>query len=261
MKITFMGVGSAFSKKNANSNLLVESGKIKLLIDCGSTASASLLEYGSSIAQITHILITHLHADHIGGLEEFAFMSRLVFKTQPKILGTATLLDRLWTHSLRGGLEFIESPPGDVTPQTLGDFYHPEALSPQKWTLVEEEEVLEIYLHPSNHVKMMESYALGIREGSSDLKKRFIFTGDTKLDLDLVGNHKDHCDLIFHDCQLFDTGEQNMLGVHSSYDQLLSLPSEIRQKIWLYHYGDEELPNATKDGFRGFLQHMQSFEF
>jgi len=46
MKITFLGVGSAFSKKNASSNLLVESGDIRLLVDCGHSAPASIAEYG-----------------------------------------------------------------------------------------------------------------------------------------------------------------------------------------------------------------------
>jgi len=84
MKITFLGVGSAFSKKNASSNLLVESGDIRLLVDCGHSAPASIAEYGEEygfgLRDITHIFITHLHADHIGGLEEVAFMRRLVYK-------------------------------------------------------------------------------------------------------------------------------------------------------------------------------------
>lgn len=67
------------------------------------------------------------------------------------------------------------------------------------------------------------------------------------------------CSLIFHDCQLFETGDNNRLGVHASYQQLKQLPDDIRRKMWLYHYGDTPLPNASKDGFAGFVTGFQSF--
>ncbi len=68
MKVTFLGAGSAFSRKHGNSNLLIESGGIKLLIDCSRFCPPTLEEYGLSSSDITHIFISHLHADHIGGL-------------------------------------------------------------------------------------------------------------------------------------------------------------------------------------------------
>ena len=259
MKVTFLGVGSAFSKANSNSNLLVESGNIKLLIDCGPTASASLIKYGSSIADITHIFISHLHADHIGGLEEFAFMSRLVFKTCPKIVTTSTLIDRLWNSSLRGGLEYIELNPNDTNPQTLNDFFASESLAFEEWSRLEEES-LELYLHPTNHVKMMESYGLQVRAGNSP-EQRFFYSSDTRFDQELIEEASKSCSVIFHDCQLYDAGGNNDLGVHTSYNQLCQLSPEIRQKIWLYHYGDEKMPDAKSDGFAGFAEHLQSFEF
>ena len=79
MSIAFLGVGSAFtSAKDYQSNLLItaQSGK-KMLIDCGSDARFSLAEWGleNNIEKldIDAVYISHLHADHIGGLEWLAF--------------------------------------------------------------------------------------------------------------------------------------------------------------------------------------------
>ncbi|MBF0350081.1 MAG: ribonuclease Z [SAR324 cluster bacterium] len=256
MKITFLGVGSAFSKINANSNLLVESGNINMLVDCGHTASASLIQHGRSIADISNIFITHLHADHIGGLEEFAFMTRLVFKKSVQVMGTSSILHRLWNHSLKGGLEFIELTPDDVTPQVMEDFFTPRSLPHSQWIKLDDSSPLEMYLHPTNHVKLMESYAVELREGD----KHVLYTSDTRFDRPLLEKCIDRCTYIFHDCQLFDMGGNNDLGVHTSYNQLRSLPGDMRKKMWLYHYGDEPRPEAENEGFAGFVSQLQTFD-
>ena len=261
MKVTFLGVGSAFSRKHGNSNVLVESGDIKLLIDCARSGPPNLEKYGLSMKDLTHLFVTHLHSDHAGGFEEIAFMTRLVYKKKLPMISTASLLDRLWKSSLSGGLEYIELSPGNLTPQTLGDFFTPTPVAVQEWVSVEEGSDLRIYLYPTNHVKGMESYGLAIEELPGGEQKRFLFTGDTKFDRDLVMYGIETCALIFHDCQLFNAGKNNELGVHASYEQLLAFPPDIRHRIWLYHYGDSQRPDAESDGFAGFVDKLQAFQF
>ncbi len=259
MKVTFLGVGSAFSRKYATSNVLVESGSIKLLIDCSHSGPRALEKYGLLLKDITHVFITHLHADHISGLEEYAFRSKLIYKQKPVLLTTDALLDRLWTASLRGGLEYIEKTPGNSYPHTLHDFFHPKPVVSQQWSPIGENSGLRIYLHPTNHVKAMESYGLEVEELPGGQAKRFLFSGDTKFDPDLIMHGVQACSQIFHDCQLYDSGKDNELGVHTSYQQLLGLPDEVRRHMWLYHYGDTPLPDAEHDGFGGFITELQSF--
>jgi len=261
MKVTFLGVGSAFSKENAKSNFLIESGEIKLLIDCACSSPPSLRKYGLSLKDITHVLVTHLHADHINSLEEIAFMTRFVYKQKPILFATDSLLDRLWNCSLRGGLEYVEETPGVESPQTLSDFFVLEPLEVQKWFTIGADPGLRMYLHPTDHVKGMESYGLEVEENPGGREKRFLFSGDTKFNNDLIMHGVQSCSQLFHDCQLFDSGENNHLGVHASYQQLLRLPAEIRSQMWLYHYGDTQLPDAKSDGFAGFITGLQSFTF
>jgi ribonuclease BN (tRNA processing enzyme) len=261
MKVTFLGVGSAFSRKNAKSNLLIESGDIKLLIDCACSSPCSLEKCGLSLKDISHVLVTHLHADHINGLEEIALMMKFVYKQKVILLTTDSLLDRLWNYSMRGALEYIEQIPGEATPQTIEDFFILEPVIAQQWFTIGENSGLRLYLNPTNHVKGMESYGLEVEEPPGGREKRFLFSGDTKFNSDLIMHGVQSCSQIFHDCQLFDTGENNRLGVHASYQQLMQLPAEIRRQMWLYHYGDTQLPDAKSDGFAGFITELQTFTF
>jgi len=261
MKVIFLGVGSAFSRKNAKSNILIESGEIKLLVDCACSSSFSLERYGLSFKDITHIFVSHLHSDHISGLEEVAFMTRLVYKSKPILMTTASLLDRLWNCSLRGGLEFIEETPGVETSQVLKDFFELQSIAANTWFSIGSDPQLRIYLHPTDHVKGMESYGLEVEEDPGGPQKRFLFSGDTKFNKELIMHGMNNSSQVFHDCQLFDSGKDNQLGVHTSYQQLLRLPAEVRSRMWLYHYGDSARPDANADGFAGFIRTLQSFTF
>lgn len=258
-KITFLGVGSAFSRKNATSCILVESEKVKLLVDCGAPILKTLGEYGLSLTDVTHLFVTHLHADHIGGLEEWAFQCRFEHGYRPTIISTASILNRLWHCSLKGAMEFVEVTPGDETPQVLSDYFKCAPVVPNAWFSLDPEDDLQIFIHSSHHVLGMESYALEISTEPRVPEKSVFFTSDVKFDESLVEMGLESCQLLLHDCQLFDSGENNKFGVHASYEQLLSLPTDVRKRLWLYHFGDTPLPDAKKDGFLGFVEPFQQF--
>src|ERR1700733_4386232 len=79
MKLTFIGSGSAFTlgANNYHSNMLLENAHgERLLIDCGSDARHSLHEAGFSYHDIHDVYISHLHADHAGGLEWLGFTTK-----------------------------------------------------------------------------------------------------------------------------------------------------------------------------------------
>ena len=82
----FVGVGSAFAKTHFQNNILVIKGSDHLLIDCGTLCPYALWNYGVSSSSIKNLLITHSHADHIGGLEEIALMGRYISKTKASMV-------------------------------------------------------------------------------------------------------------------------------------------------------------------------------
>jgi len=66
MRLTTVGTGTAApSRGRVQSGHLVECGTVRLLMDCGSGITTRLADLGIAWQTITHIALTHFHADHI----------------------------------------------------------------------------------------------------------------------------------------------------------------------------------------------------
>lgn len=77
MKITILGSGTCVpSLKRSASAVLVETGSCKLLIDAGPGTLRRLLECGLTIFDVTHVLITHFHPDHVAELVPLIFATK-----------------------------------------------------------------------------------------------------------------------------------------------------------------------------------------
>jgi hypothetical protein len=67
----------------------------------------------------------------------------------------------------------------------------------------------------------------------------------------------DRADLIFHDCET----SKFPTPVHAHYNDLVKLPSQIKNKMWLYGYQPGPLPeDVIQQGFLGFVKRGQTFE-
>lgn len=84
IKVKALGTGGAFTKHYHN-NYVFELGDRKLLIDAGTTLRYSLYASGYKESDITDIVITHLHSDHVGGLEEFAQRCKWIHNHKPNL--------------------------------------------------------------------------------------------------------------------------------------------------------------------------------
>lgn len=72
LSLQMLGTGNAFAKKYFNNNGLLLDENYTLLIDCGITAPLAMHRLEKSFSDVNATLITHIHADHVGGLEELA---------------------------------------------------------------------------------------------------------------------------------------------------------------------------------------------
>lgn len=86
MQIKFLGTGGAFDVDYLNSAALLSFKGKNILIDCGFTVFTTLV-HKSLISKVSHILLTHLHNDHIGSLPTLLLYKSIIEKSpRPVIL-------------------------------------------------------------------------------------------------------------------------------------------------------------------------------
>ena len=67
--LEFLGSGDAFGTGGRfHTCQLVRTASLRALIDCGASAPVALQQRGISQAELTHIVLSHLHGDHFGGV-------------------------------------------------------------------------------------------------------------------------------------------------------------------------------------------------
>ena len=67
--VQFLGSGDAFgSGGRYQTCIYVQVGSVCFLIDCGASSLIAMKRFGVNPTSISHILLTHLHGDHFGGI-------------------------------------------------------------------------------------------------------------------------------------------------------------------------------------------------
>lgn len=265
------------------SNFIIVKGDTALFVDLGTKTTIKMAEFGLSVHDIRHLLITHSHADHIGSIEELAlkrryeapfievkqnegepfgeYMARVIAHrnsgaARPNLYLPHVYAQQLWGWSLRGGLAFSEEielngPKGEML---MGHFF--KLVPPTKldgygvdsW----EQQVGKIHVQtfvtkhiPDSASRVTESmYSVGfVVDG------RVYISGDTRFDAPTIMRFGEGCETLFHDCQHFPG------GVHAFYGELKTLPPEIRTKMLLYHLSDGMIgKDVVADGFAGLME-------
>lgn len=253
IKMLFLGSGSAFTVglKNYHSNVLIQhpNGK-NFMIDCGTDARHSLHEQNLSYKDITDVYITHLHADHVGGLEWLGFTRKFDTScSKPTVYISKSLSEDLWNRTLSGTMRSLE---GEVA--NINSYFDLVSI-PSNGSFIWEK--IEFHLiqtvHIMNGTSLAPCHGLFFKLGNT----KIYYTADTQFNPHLLDKFYQEADIIFQDCETSHCHS----NVHSHYHELSTLPAEIKKKMWLYHYNPGKLPNAKKDGFIGFVKKGQVFEF
>lgn len=247
--LEFLGTGSAFTTDpdNFQSNLLlVGATGERLMIDCGTDARRALHTRGLGARDIAAVYVSHLHSDHVGGLEWLGFTTHFdPAAARVKLFAAAPIIEPLWRHVLSGGMRVITD--GDAELATYFDIVALPERARFDWDGV------ELELVPTPHVlgskATITSYGLFLRGPS---RTAFITTDTVYTWHDAF----EAADVVLHDCEISDAPT----GVHPPYRTLReALPAHVREKTWLYGYGPGARPDARADGFAGFAEPAQRF--
>ena len=94
LRLLPLGVGNAFSAVSYSTCLALEADGCWLLIDCPHPIRKMMREASATAAvdldaaAVHAIVLTHLHADHVSGLEGLAFYSRFLLDRKLRLHGT-----------------------------------------------------------------------------------------------------------------------------------------------------------------------------
>ena len=262
LSLFFLGTGNAFTKTAFQTNLLIIKGQDHLLVDCGTLCSYAFENmYNGRITDIKNLLLTHPHADHIGGVEELALEGKYITKRLVNLVITDEFKKSLWEESLKGGIQYSEE--GIMTFDDYFNQIKPVRIQKKPFEMFETNVgSINIKLFRTRHVttrknslkKSQISYGLIIDD-------RILFTADTQFNpsqLQFLLDKYKKIEVIFHDCDVMGYSR----GVHAAYDELVTLPKEIKEKTFLSHYSEAvSTIDALVDGFAGLAKHWVYYDF
>jgi ribonuclease BN (tRNA processing enzyme) len=262
LSLFFLGTGNAFTKTAFQTNLLIIKGQDHLLVDCGTLCSYAFENmYNGRITDVKNLLLTHPHADHIGGVEELALAGKYINKRLVNLVITDEFKKCLWEESLKGGIQYSEE--GKMTFDDYFNQIKPVRIQKKPFEMFETNVgSINIKLFRTRHVTTRKnslkhsqiSYGLIIDD-------RILFTADTQFNPEqlkfLLDKYK-NIEVIFHDCDVMGYSR----GVHAAYDELVTLPKEIKAKTYLSHYSEAvSTIDALVDGFAGLAKHWVYYDF
>jgi ribonuclease BN (tRNA processing enzyme) len=240
VKLFVLGVGDTFSEKHTTHALLLEHDGFRLAIDCPDSyrrvlrhardrqdPAATTDRETLDLFAIDDVLITHIHGDHMNGLEGVAYFKHFAQKKALNLHTIAPVKDGLWERRLQASMGQLWNG-HSFRDLAFEDYFRWSELPLDRSTTIGPFTVRSRVT--KHHVP---TSALLVEAGGKSVG----ISSDTAFDPELIA-FLATADLIVH--------ETNYGPAHTAYSDLLTLDPAIKSKMRLIHYPDELDPTATE---------------
>lgn len=228
--LRFLGVGNAQAagELGSASAVIEHDDRPVLMIDCGAEALAAFLaHYG---AHPPAVYVTHVHMDHVAGLERLFFATYFDPARRGKL--------RLYVHA--NVVPYLQQRLADypgVIAEGGANWWDAFQLVPVSRGFWHEGRWYDVF--PCRH--HLPETAYGLRLAGSVL-----WSGDTRPIPDMMARYAGAGELVAHDCALH--GNPSHTGVD---DVEREYPDALRQRMMLYHYESVAARATLRDrGYR-----------
>ncbi|MSR70066.1 MAG: ribonuclease Z [Phycisphaerales bacterium] len=222
IRAVIIGTGSALSERSYGSSAAIVTEHGLILIDCPDAILRAMRDASKTSGipldamRITDILVTHLHGDHVNGLETIGWKHWIARQTAPaappRIHTIEVVARRLWERL---------APSMDQNGSAkLEDYFSVNVLEPGTTTLISD---LAVEVRPTEH--LIPCCGFRISRGGATLG----WSGDTRFDPSHI-DWLSTADVIVH--------ETTESRVHTPIACLNALDPAVRAKMRLIHMDD-----------------------
>ena len=239
MSLTILGSGTLFPNHRRHAAAhYIDTGRAKVLFDCGTGTLHGLSEHSVDWGGITHVAITHYHTDHVGELSALLFaLKHGILREEPLTLigppGFTVFIERLeaalGTHITDPGFELriLELGPGE--------------------TYLDSERAVQIRSFPTPHSEESVAYRFEGRGSSIG------YTGDTGPSEE-VAAFLFSCRVLIAECTLTDPTDMKL---HLSPASLARMAQRVQPELLVVTHvyppadPDEAVARVSECGFDG----------
>lgn len=265
--LRLFGSGGAFSRRYGTtcSMVTLRSGH-RWLIDCGRQAPDQLHAAGLAWHEIHGQIVTHVHGDHVYGLEDFAFIRYFESHGEilpssrggplPKLVAHTAVRGEVW-ETLGPSLRYVQDGKGNLRSGTLGHFFEvieSAAAEPPRnnsWAHSETFRSGELHVtaRENEHVPGKPSCSLELHVDEDPTSDRIAWwSGDCTVDPAFLQSIEPRTTVFFHDCTFVDYPGQ----VHGFFERLDTVSDAVRRKMVIMHHEDNLETNRARVEAAGF---------
>lgn len=226
------GVNSASTLTGFHTNYLVRWNDNSLLIDAGTLIMRALHELEVPPTSITAIYASHMHPDHVGGIYDLGYRIAVYEKRRLPVYLHSEMSETIWDNYLSGVATHYRDAtdtPRKGDRNTFFDF-RPIQRTFEAPEPGAEIDGLTLRLVRMDHIPSSPCHGVVLDE-------RVFVTTDTRFlpqMLERVVNQFP-IEAVFHDCMFSPSAKI----YHTLYEELMTLPKDIRDLLILTHYEDE----------------------